>query len=79
MARLASKIPNDFKPEGFKWVADKNVPTTRTDATPYKKGENFTAVIDGFLVSDNIEATSVKAYSMEFKIQIIILLRWNLN
>ncbi|APH13959.1 endonuclease/Exonuclease/phosphatase family protein [Clostridium sporogenes] len=61
------KIPNDFKPKEFKWVADKNVPTTRTDATPYKKGENFTAVIDGFLVSDNIEVISVKAHSMDFK------------
>ncbi len=32
-----------------------------------KKGENFTAVIDGFLVSDNIEVISVKAHSMDFK------------
>ncbi|NFN87315.1 endonuclease/exonuclease/phosphatase family protein [Clostridium sporogenes] len=61
------KIPNDFKPKEFKWAADKNVPTTRTDATPYKKGENFTAVIDGFLVSDNIEVINTKAHSMEFK------------
>ncbi|MDU7253332.1 MAG: endonuclease/exonuclease/phosphatase family protein, partial [Clostridium sp.] len=30
-------------------------------------GENFTAVIDGFLVSDNIEVISVKAHSMDFK------------
>ncbi|WP_251859511.1 endonuclease/exonuclease/phosphatase family protein [Clostridium sp. Marseille-Q2269] len=61
------KIPNDFKPQHFKWVADKNVPTTRTDATSYKKGENFTAVIDGFLVSDNVNVISVNGYSLDFK------------
>ncbi|EJO5348566.1 endonuclease/exonuclease/phosphatase family protein [Clostridium botulinum] len=61
------KIPNEFKPKEFKWVADKNVPTTRTDGTSYKKGENFTAVIDGFLVSDNVEVINVKAYSLDFK------------
>ena len=61
------KIPEDFKPEGFQWVADKGVPTTRTDATSYVVDENFTAVIDGFLVSPNVQIKSVKGYPLEFK------------
>lgn len=61
------KIPEDFKPDEFQWVADKNVPTTRTDATPYVKDVNFTAVIDGYLVSDNVEVLNVKGHSFDFK------------
>lgn len=61
------KIPEDFKPDGFQWVADEAVPTTRTDATSYVVDENFTAVIDGFLVSPNVEMKSVKGYPLEFK------------
>lgn len=61
------KIPEDFKPEGFKWIADRMVPTTRTDAKPYVVDENFTAVIDGFLVSPNVEIKSIKGYPLKFK------------
>lgn len=61
------EIPDDFKPEGFTWAADKNVPTTRTDVTPYVKDVNFTAVIDGYLVSDNIEILNVKGHSLDFQ------------
>ena len=61
------KIPEDFKLEGFQWVADKTVATTRTDATSYVKDKNFLAVIDGFLVSSNVEIKSVKGYPLEFK------------
>jgi exonuclease III len=34
------------------------VPTCRTADIPYKKGVNYTSVIDGFIVSDNIIATA---------------------
>ncbi len=61
------KIPEDFKPEGFKWASDKSVPTSRTVATSYVKDENFTSVIDGFLVSPNVEVKSVKGFPLEFK------------
>jgi endonuclease/exonuclease/phosphatase family metal-dependent hydrolase len=61
------KIPEDFKPEGFQWVADKAVPTSRTVATSYISDENFLSVIDGFLVSPNVEIKSVKGYDLKFK------------
>ncbi len=35
-----------------------DVPTCRGADIPYKKGVNFTTVVDGFLVSDNVKATA---------------------
>lgn len=61
------KLPEDFKPDGFNWVVDKSVPTTRTDAFEYKKDVNFLAIIDGYLVSPNIEVKEVKGYNLEFE------------
>lgn len=62
-----NKIPDNFKPEGFKWAADKTVPTNRTLDMPYKKGKNYISVIDGFLVSPNIKILETKGYNCEFK------------
>lgn len=61
------KIPEDFKPQGFQWASDKEVPTTRTDAKAYVVDENFLAVIDGFLLSPNVEIKTIKGYPLEFK------------
>ncbi|WP_242986423.1 endonuclease/exonuclease/phosphatase family protein [Vallitalea guaymasensis] len=61
------EIPEDFKPEGFKWGADKNVPTNRTVDIPYKKGENYLSVIDGFLVSPNVDIVGVKGHQLDFE------------
>lgn len=61
------KIPEDFKPEGFQWAADALIPTNRTLNIPYKKGVNYLSVIDGFLVSPNVQVNKVKGYSLEFE------------
>lgn len=61
------KIPEDFKPEGFEWAADALIPTNRTLNIPYKKGVNYLSVIDGFLVSPNVQVNKVKGYSLEFE------------
>lgn len=61
------KIPEDFKPEGFKWAVDSTVPSNRTLEGKYIKGENFLSVIDGFLVSPNVQIKSVKGCSLEFE------------
>jgi endonuclease/exonuclease/phosphatase family metal-dependent hydrolase len=60
-------IPENFVPEGYSWAYDKTVATSRTVATPYIKGENLTSIIDGFLVSDNIEVISTKGTDQDFK------------
>jgi endonuclease/exonuclease/phosphatase family metal-dependent hydrolase len=61
------RFPSTFKPEGFQWVADKTIPSTRSDDFPFKKGRNFQAVIDGFLVSPNITVKSVKGHDLGFE------------
>lgn len=46
-------------PESFSFVAAENgfdVPTCRGADIPYEKGVNYTTVVDGFLVSDNVRA-----------------------
>ncbi len=60
-------IPEDFVPSGYSWAYDKTIATSRTVATPYIKGENLTSIIDGFLVSDNIEIISTKGTDQDFK------------
>nr|WP_279233150.1 endonuclease/exonuclease/phosphatase family protein [Marinisporobacter balticus] len=60
-------LPNDFTPDGFMWVADKYVPTVRENGAPYKSGENFTVVIDGFLVSPNILIKKVYGHELNFE------------
>ena len=62
-----NKIPDNFKPEGFKWAADKTVASNRTLNIPYKKGKNYLSVIDGFLVSPNIDIIEIKGDDCEFK------------
>ncbi|MDD3428878.1 MAG: endonuclease/exonuclease/phosphatase family protein [Oscillospiraceae bacterium] len=43
---------------GFRVVAGTNAPTCRSTDIPYTKGVNYTTVLDGFIVSDNITATA---------------------
>ena len=45
--------------EGFRYVAPDNLsdtPTCRGDDIPYQKGVTYTTTVDGFMVSDNIDA-----------------------
>lgn len=61
------EMPKEFNPKGFKWFADNCVPTCRNAGKPYVKGDNFRCVIDGFMVSDNIDVTQVKGIDLDFK------------
>lgn len=60
-------LPKDFAPQGFTWVADPLTPTIRTNGRAYTEGENFRAVIDGFLVSDNIKIVNVCGNQLNFE------------
>lgn len=60
-----TEMNGDFP--NYKWGVDPKVPTSRNNDKAYKKGENYVAFIDGFLVSDNIKILSVKAGDLEFK------------
>ena len=61
------EMPEDFKPSGYSWSFDGNLPTCRNAGKEYIKGYNFLSIIDGFIVSDNIEVTEVKGIDTEFE------------
>ena len=55
--------------EGYRFVRAENaeeVPTCRGADIPYKKGVTYTVIVDGFIVSDNIEAVA-ENIDAEFK------------
>jgi endonuclease/exonuclease/phosphatase family metal-dependent hydrolase len=59
-------IPKGWTPPSWQWCYDKNVPTSRSLEQPFMEGENFTTIIDGFLVSPNLKVDDVKAYNLKF-------------
>ncbi|WP_040950837.1 endonuclease/exonuclease/phosphatase family protein [Gorillibacterium massiliense] len=59
-------FPDSFKPVGFQWAVDKKTPSVRTVDVRYTEGVNFRAVIDGFLVSPNIEIKSVEGTDLHY-------------
>lgn len=58
-------FPEGFKPEGFQWAVDKNTASVRTVDVAYREGVNFRAVIDGFLVSPNVEIVKVEGHDLK--------------
>jgi endonuclease/exonuclease/phosphatase family metal-dependent hydrolase len=61
------QLPEDFTDGGFQWAVDSTVWTVRDDVKPYVAGENFVTIIDGFLVSPNIEIVEVKGHDLGFE------------
>lgn len=60
--------PKDFKDNGFKWIYDERINTVRELNAPYVKGETYERVIDGYLVSPNIEVVSVDTVDLGFEL-----------
>ncbi|VAW21674.1 hypothetical protein MNBD_ALPHA12-42 [hydrothermal vent metagenome] len=60
-------LPKEKLPSGWKIVCDKSVPSVRTNYKPYVEGENYTAVIDGFIVSPNVGVDAVKTTNTGFE------------
>ena len=60
-------IPENFSPKGYRFEVDENIATNRTAGIPYDKDVNFTAIIDGFIVSDNIDVVAKKGSDLQFK------------
>lgn len=59
-------LPGEFVPEGFSWAIDMVTPTKRSLKEPYMSGITFKAVVDGFLVSDNISVEGIYAMDGNF-------------
>lgn len=60
-------FPFEKLPENWKFAVDDTVPTVRTIHQPYVRGENFTSIIDGFVVSPNISFNEVRTHDLGFE------------
>ena len=67
MPEWVNTLPEELYQDKFRLVYDKSVNTVRSEDTPYIKGQNFETVIDGFLVSPNVETVDVKSLDYGFK------------
>jgi endonuclease/exonuclease/phosphatase family metal-dependent hydrolase len=59
-------FPPDALPEGWRIGADASTPSVRTNERPYRPGENYTTVIDGFIVSPNVSLEHVAGVDLGF-------------
>lgn len=59
-------FPTDWTPAGWRWVYDASVPSNRSVSRPWRPGENYTTVIDGFLVSPNVEVLEAHTENLHF-------------
>ncbi len=59
-------FPQDALPEGWRIAADANIPSVRTNERPFVPGENYTTVIDGFIVSPNVAVGEVGGFDLGF-------------
>jgi len=60
-------LPENLVPADWSWGVDSSVPTSRTLERPYSPGVNYTCVIDGFLVSPNVEIVAVQTVDLGFE------------
>jgi len=60
-------LPKEKIPSKWQLVFDPSVASVRTNYQPYIKGENYTTIIDGFLVSPNVEVVGVQAIDTNFE------------
>lgn len=60
-------LPQAFHPPGFKWAVDSTIASNRSVNAPYIEGVNYRSVIDGFLVSSNVDILSVHGIDLKFE------------
>lgn len=59
-------LSGDQLTDGYSFVGATNAPTCRSTDIEYTKGVNYTVVIDGFIVSDNVESVSITNIDSDF-------------
>lgn len=62
----AAQLPKGFR-IAKQGLAEAKVPSVRANGTPYHPGTTYTSLIDGFLLSDNIQINRVHVKSLGFK------------
>lgn len=71
MPEWLAQINSDEIPAGFSFAASKNAPTCRSTDIPFTKKDNgdlvnYSVVLDGFLVSDNVTVSNVHNIDTNF-------------
>jgi endonuclease/exonuclease/phosphatase family metal-dependent hydrolase len=79
----ATDFPHNSRPEDLWWLGDLNredisagwsvacdptTPSVRTNERPYVAGQNYTTIIDGFIVSPGIETVRVETADLGFAV-----------
>lgn len=59
-------FPQEALPDGWRIAADPRVPSVRTNERPYVRGENCRFVIDGYILSPNVELADLEAVDLDF-------------
>jgi endonuclease/exonuclease/phosphatase family metal-dependent hydrolase len=59
-------LPDDIFPSDWTWGVDRSRPTNRRTNAPYRPGMTYKTIIDGFLVSPNIDIDSTETSPLEF-------------
>lgn len=62
-----AELPSNFLPQGWQFAVDKDVPTVRDLDAKYSPETTFTAIIDGFVVSPNIDIINVTGNDLYFE------------
>jgi len=60
-------FPEEKLPAGWQIVIDPAMPTVRTNERPYRSGENYTTIIDGFIVSPGVDVVAVEGLDLGFQ------------
>ncbi len=59
-------LPADALIDHFSFASSNTIPTCRSTDGPYVKGESYTVVLDGYIVSDNVTVSSVANIDTDF-------------
>lgn len=59
-------LPEDWSMPGWSWAFDPKTATNRSLKAPFEKDKTFICVIDGFLVSPNVEILEVEGIDLNF-------------
>lgn len=60
-------IEKDFMPADWKWIFNPSVPTNRNLATPYEPNLSTLTILDFYLISPNLHASSIRTFDLSFE------------
>ena len=60
-------FPQGAITDGWRRVFDPSGPTVRTNERPFNKGENYTTIIDGLIISPNVSLVDANLINLDFK------------